>query len=166
MACAGMVFIYARSNDFFWPVLFLHKCVIYPNICYQSSLQRPAVLDLDNHAWSPCGQAPAWEIHHSSIAMFTTKCHHSTWLSGSWQFPREEGNWCSSAWFNAGRSSVKIWFNSEILRRVVCASRGPQAPNKTKAFFGKAILQSKHTKIYSRQCKDMQRPHHRLIQVI
>ena len=32
------------------------------NICYQSSLQRPAVLDLDNHAWSPYGQAPAWKF--------------------------------------------------------------------------------------------------------
>lgn len=127
----------------------------YHNICYQSSLQRPAVLDLDNHAWSPYGQAPAREIHHSLIAMFTTKCHHSTWQYSSWQFPREAGNWCSSAWFNAGRSSAKIWFNSEILRRVVAASRGPQAGNKAKAkaFFGKAIFQSKHSE-RSRQCKD------------
>ena len=105
------------------------------------------------------------EIHRSSIAMFTTKCHHSTWLYSSWQFPREAGNWCSSAWFNAGRSSVKIWFNSEILRRVVAASRGPQALNKAKAFFGKAIFQSKHSKRSRQLRKDMYRPHHRVIQV-
>ena len=44
----------------------------YHNICYQSSLQRPAVLDLDNHAWSPYGQAPA----RGNSSLFNRNVYH------------------------------------------------------------------------------------------